>query len=110
MTVRQHQDRDTIEHIFRAWDDALAARDLDASMALYYENATLESPLGLVQRQALRGGPAQRQARRLMRWARRRRSRGGRDTRVGGRGLGLDPMCRRCEDPLRSCGGWMSWP
>jgi ketosteroid isomerase-like protein len=45
MTVQQHQDRDTIEHIFQAWDDALGARDLDASMALYHENATLESPL-----------------------------------------------------------------
>jgi ketosteroid isomerase-like protein len=36
---------DQIEHIFRAWDEALGARDLDASMALYHEDATLESPL-----------------------------------------------------------------
>lgn len=34
-----------IEHIFRAWDDALGAKDLDAAMALYREDATLESPL-----------------------------------------------------------------
>jgi hypothetical protein len=34
-----------IEHIFRAWDDALGAKDLDAAMALYHPDATLESPL-----------------------------------------------------------------
>jgi hypothetical protein len=34
-----------IEHIFQAWDEALGARDLDASMALYQPDATLESPL-----------------------------------------------------------------
>ncbi len=34
-----------IEHIFRAWDDALGAKDLDAALALYHEDATLESPL-----------------------------------------------------------------
>ena len=34
-----------IEHIFTAWDDALGARDLDAAMALYQPDATLESPL-----------------------------------------------------------------
>jgi hypothetical protein len=34
-----------VEHIFRAWDDALGAQDLDASMALYAPDATLESPL-----------------------------------------------------------------
>jgi ketosteroid isomerase-like protein len=34
-----------IEHIFIAWDDALGAKDLDASMALYHPDATLESPL-----------------------------------------------------------------
>lgn len=34
-----------IEHIFIAWDEALGAKDLDAAMALYHEDATLESPL-----------------------------------------------------------------
>ena len=34
-----------IEHIFTAWDDALGAKDLDAAMALYQPDATLESPL-----------------------------------------------------------------
>jgi ketosteroid isomerase-like protein len=34
-----------IEHVFRAWDQALGAKDLDASMALYHPDATLESPL-----------------------------------------------------------------
>jgi ketosteroid isomerase-like protein len=34
-----------IEHVFTAWDDALGAKDLDAAMALYQPDATLESPL-----------------------------------------------------------------
>lgn len=34
-----------IEHIFQAWDEALGAKDLDASMVLYHPDATLESPL-----------------------------------------------------------------
>jgi ketosteroid isomerase-like protein len=34
-----------IEHIFHAWDEALGAKDLDASTALYHPDATLESPL-----------------------------------------------------------------
>ena len=34
-----------IEHIFQAWDEALGAKDLDAAMALYQPDATLESPL-----------------------------------------------------------------
>ncbi len=34
-----------IEHVFIAWDDALGAKDLDAAMALYHPDATLESPL-----------------------------------------------------------------
>lgn len=34
-----------IEHIFTAWDEALGAKDLDAAMALYHPDATLESPL-----------------------------------------------------------------
>ena len=34
-----------IENVFRAWDEALGAKDLDAAMALYAPDATLESPL-----------------------------------------------------------------
>ena len=34
-----------IDHVFTAWDEALGAKDLDAAMELYHENATLESPL-----------------------------------------------------------------
>ena len=34
-----------IQHVFTAWDDALGARDVDAAMALYQADATLESPL-----------------------------------------------------------------
>lgn len=36
---------DVIAHIFEAWDAALGAKDLDASMALYQPDAMLESPL-----------------------------------------------------------------
>jgi ketosteroid isomerase-like protein len=43
MTTTQADPR--IEHVFNAWDDALGAKDLDAAMALYREDATLESPL-----------------------------------------------------------------
>lgn len=35
----------SIEHVFQAWDDALGAKDLDAALALYHLDATLESPL-----------------------------------------------------------------
>lgn len=34
-----------IDHVYKAWDDALGAKDLVASMALYHPDATLESPL-----------------------------------------------------------------
>jgi ketosteroid isomerase-like protein len=34
-----------IEHVFSAWDQALGARDVDAAIALYAPDATLESPL-----------------------------------------------------------------
>jgi hypothetical protein len=34
-----------ISHVFTAWDDALGAHDLDAAIALYQPDATLESPL-----------------------------------------------------------------
>lgn len=33
------------DHLYQAWDAALMAKDLDAAMALYAEDATLESPL-----------------------------------------------------------------
>ena len=34
-----------IESVYRAWDVALGAKDLDAAIALYATDATLESPL-----------------------------------------------------------------
>jgi ketosteroid isomerase-like protein len=40
-----HRGADAARHIFEAWDAALRAKDLDASMALYQPDATLESPL-----------------------------------------------------------------
>ncbi|HEY1569392.1 MAG TPA: nuclear transport factor 2 family protein [Solirubrobacteraceae bacterium] len=45
MTVDHHENDTAIKRIFTAWDEALGAKDLDASMALYHEDATLESPL-----------------------------------------------------------------
>lgn len=36
---------DGIEHIFHPWDEALGAKDVDAALALYAPDATLESPL-----------------------------------------------------------------
>lgn len=33
------------ERIYRAWDEALGRKDLDAAMGLYAQDATLESPL-----------------------------------------------------------------
>lgn len=36
---------EAVRHVFDAWDAALGAKDLDASMALYHPDATLESPL-----------------------------------------------------------------
>ena len=38
-------ERRTIEHIYRAWDEALCRKDIDAALALYAEDATIESPL-----------------------------------------------------------------
>jgi ketosteroid isomerase-like protein len=34
-----------IEHVFNAWDEALGAKDLEVSLALYAPDAVLESPL-----------------------------------------------------------------
>ncbi len=45
MYREESQAADPITHIFQAWDAALGARDLDASVALYHPDATLESPL-----------------------------------------------------------------
>jgi hypothetical protein len=36
---------DRITHVFEAWDEALGAKDVEASLALYRRDATLESPL-----------------------------------------------------------------
>jgi ketosteroid isomerase-like protein len=36
---------DTVERIYKAWDQALGAKDLDAALALYASDATIESPL-----------------------------------------------------------------
>jgi ketosteroid isomerase-like protein len=34
-----------VERIYKAWDEALGAKDLDAALALYASDATIESPL-----------------------------------------------------------------
>jgi ketosteroid isomerase-like protein len=45
MTI-DHQTSDrAVEHVFRAWDEALGAKDLEGALALYAPDATLESPL-----------------------------------------------------------------
>ena len=38
----QHPD---IERIYRLWDEALGSKDLEASLALYADDASIESPL-----------------------------------------------------------------
>jgi hypothetical protein len=37
--------RQDIERIYHAWDEALGNRDLEASLSLYAEDASIESPL-----------------------------------------------------------------
>jgi predicted SnoaL-like aldol condensation-catalyzing enzyme len=37
--------RQDIERIYRLWDEALGKRDLEASLSLYAEDASIESPL-----------------------------------------------------------------
>ena len=37
--------RQDMERIYRAWDDALGKRDLEASLSLYADDASIESPL-----------------------------------------------------------------
>jgi hypothetical protein len=43
------------ERIYHAWDEALGKKDLEAALALYSEDATLESPLVRHLRQSDRG-------------------------------------------------------
>jgi hypothetical protein len=38
-------DRRDIERIYRLWDDALGKKDLEASLSLYADDASIESPL-----------------------------------------------------------------
>lgn len=45
MSSHEESTLSSAQHIYQAWDDALGAKDLDASMALYTPDATLESPL-----------------------------------------------------------------
>lgn len=45
MTRKNGHSADPIERVYHEWDEALGAKDLDASMALYHPDATLESPL-----------------------------------------------------------------
>ncbi len=44
-----HTDDDTAvtaaERVYRAWDEALGKKDIEAALTLYAEDATLESPL-----------------------------------------------------------------
>ena len=42
MTGNARQD---IERIYRAWDEALGKKDLEAALSLYAEDASIESPL-----------------------------------------------------------------
>lgn len=37
--------RHAVERVYRDWDEALGARDVEAALALYAPDATLESPL-----------------------------------------------------------------
>ena len=37
--------RNDIERIYRLWDEALGRKDLEASLSLYADDATIESPL-----------------------------------------------------------------
>jgi predicted SnoaL-like aldol condensation-catalyzing enzyme len=43
MTVATTQQ--DIERVYRRWDEALGNKDLDASLSLYADDATIESPL-----------------------------------------------------------------
>ena len=41
----QQDDRQSIERIYKLWDAALAAKDVDAAVSLYAKDVRLESPL-----------------------------------------------------------------
>jgi ketosteroid isomerase-like protein len=41
----------SIERVYRIWNEALGAKDVDAAVALYAPDTRLESPLGLVWRE-----------------------------------------------------------
>jgi predicted SnoaL-like aldol condensation-catalyzing enzyme len=41
----QERGKSEIERIYRLWDDALGKKDTEAALALYAENASIESPL-----------------------------------------------------------------
>ena len=43
--MTQTTPRQDIERIYRLWDEALGKRDLEASLSLYAEDASIESPL-----------------------------------------------------------------
>jgi ketosteroid isomerase-like protein len=41
----QSTTHETVERIYHAWDEALGRKDVDAALALYAPDATIESPL-----------------------------------------------------------------
>ncbi len=41
----QHDPTGAVERIYKLWDEALGTKDLDAVLALYAPDATIESPL-----------------------------------------------------------------
>jgi hypothetical protein len=45
VTSQHTESISAIEHVFTAWDNALGAKDVEAAMARYHPDATLESPL-----------------------------------------------------------------
>jgi hypothetical protein len=45
MTGKPQSSQADAERIYTLWDDALGARDLEASLSLYAEDASIESPL-----------------------------------------------------------------
>jgi ketosteroid isomerase-like protein len=44
-TSGSNADRAQIERIYKLWDEALGRRDLEAALALYADDASIESPL-----------------------------------------------------------------
>jgi hypothetical protein len=43
MGTGHHRPTDSIVRVFQRWDETLGNKDLDGAMALYHEDATLES-------------------------------------------------------------------